>query len=122
MQLILDNLEGKAGVTSMDSSIKTIKDMRIVNDSAGHSYPMGWVLNWVRFVNNPPTGQFYSGWASGDFVQVNNAFAYDARDGKGPQTLWQACRSPTTAANTWAVFWNPPTSGCIPVELSVVVV
>lgn len=102
-----------------DPSLDLPAGMLIVNDHNGHDYPMGWLVTWVRLGNEGPGTHFFSGWASGDFVQVNNAFAYDARDGNGPQSLWKACSNRYTA-NTWSVFWNPPSSGCIPVVLSVV--
>lgn len=93
----------------------------IVNDSVGHTYPMGWLINRLRSPNDPTSGEFFSNWASGDYVQVNNAFAYDARDGKGPQTLWYACPDDFTE-KTWIIFWNTPSSKCVPVQLSVVAV
>lgn len=103
-----------------DSEFNLTLNMLIVNDSVGHNYPMGWVLGWVMTPGHDD-GQFYSGWASGDFAQINGAFAYDARDGKGPRTLWEAC--PNGVAKNWNIYWNPPTGGgCIPVGLEVVAI
>lgn len=92
----------------------------IVNNSVGHTYPMGKVMGWIMHKGNND-GLFYSGWALGDFVQINGVFAYDARDGKGPRTLWEAC--PEGVVNNWIVYWNPPAGrGCIPVGLDVVAI
>lgn len=54
------------------------------------------------------------------FVDVNGVLAFDAHDGKGPQTLWMACARHTFTDN-WSVWWaQEGKADCVAITLKVV--
>lgn len=83
--------------------------------------------NWDLTISGTGDLRFWAGLREGNnlpftgFTQLNGALAFTPAGGKGPQTLWTACRS-SWFTNLWNVYYSPATtlSDCIPIGLTIV--